>query len=213
MKDIYFDDQHWTVRYFVVDSNKWLPGKKVLLSPISFDYVDMGNETVSVLASKETVKNAPNQHEHEPVSKQVEMDLTNYYGWPPYWSGYGGTLPWGGYGNPLTLLETYDPNARHDDFTLENREDYHLRSAKEIQGDLFGYTVETENGEIGYVSDLVIDESSWKVSYLVIDTKKKLLDSNFRFLPIENIKEISWQDRKIVIDPNVTEQQINQVSI
>lgn len=30
-----FDDEHWNVRYFVVDTGKWLPGRKVPISPIS----------------------------------------------------------------------------------------------------------------------------------------------------------------------------------
>ena len=31
--DLYFDDQTWSVRYLVVDTGKWLSGRKVLVSP------------------------------------------------------------------------------------------------------------------------------------------------------------------------------------
>ena len=33
--DFLFDDQHWTIRYMVADTRRWLPGRKVLVSPIA----------------------------------------------------------------------------------------------------------------------------------------------------------------------------------
>ena len=34
VKDFYFDDQNWAVRYVVADTGSWLPGRQVLyLSP------------------------------------------------------------------------------------------------------------------------------------------------------------------------------------
>ena len=103
------------MRYLVVDTRKWLPGKKVLLSPISFDHVDLENGSLNVLASKETIKNAPNCHEDEPVSKQAEMELFNYYGWSNYSIGLGGLGgPWGGFIYPQELVDA------------QNRENYKM---------------------------------------------------------------------------------------
>lgn len=39
-KDFLFDDRHFAVRYIVADTGKWLPGKKVLISPITIDEPD-----------------------------------------------------------------------------------------------------------------------------------------------------------------------------
>jgi hypothetical protein len=36
VKDFYFDDKSWAVRYVVADTGSWLPGRQVLLSPHSF---------------------------------------------------------------------------------------------------------------------------------------------------------------------------------
>jgi len=33
VKDLYFDDEAWVVRYVVVDTNRWLGGREVLVSP------------------------------------------------------------------------------------------------------------------------------------------------------------------------------------
>ena len=33
VKDVLFDDQTWRVRWMVVDTGQWLPGRKVLIHP------------------------------------------------------------------------------------------------------------------------------------------------------------------------------------
>jgi hypothetical protein len=34
VKEFYFDDKHWTIRYLVADTGNWLPGRQVLISPV-----------------------------------------------------------------------------------------------------------------------------------------------------------------------------------
>jgi hypothetical protein len=36
VKDFYFDDQSWVVRYLVADTGNWLSGRQVLISPHAF---------------------------------------------------------------------------------------------------------------------------------------------------------------------------------
>ena len=33
VKEFYFDDHYWTIRYLVADTGNWLTGTKVLISP------------------------------------------------------------------------------------------------------------------------------------------------------------------------------------
>ena len=35
VEDFYFDDQVWSIRYLVADTGRWLPGRRVLISPAS----------------------------------------------------------------------------------------------------------------------------------------------------------------------------------
>src|SRR5256885_17215081 len=44
--DLYFDDRRWTVRYLVVDTRHWLPGRRVLLSPAAARLPDWGHHEV-----------------------------------------------------------------------------------------------------------------------------------------------------------------------
>ncbi|UOQ95193.1 PRC-barrel domain-containing protein [Halobacillus shinanisalinarum] len=54
-----FDDENWTIRYLVADTRKWLPGRTVLLSPISIKAVNHEEEQVSVHLTKDQVKDSP----------------------------------------------------------------------------------------------------------------------------------------------------------
>ena len=40
VKDFYFDDKTWAIRYVVADTGNWLTGRLVLLSPYSFGRLD-----------------------------------------------------------------------------------------------------------------------------------------------------------------------------
>jgi len=39
VKEFYFDDQYWTIRYLVANTGNWLMGRQVLLSPYALDAV------------------------------------------------------------------------------------------------------------------------------------------------------------------------------
>jgi uncharacterized protein YrrD len=40
VKDFYFDDKSWVVRYLVAETGSWLSSRKVLISPIAVDHPD-----------------------------------------------------------------------------------------------------------------------------------------------------------------------------
>ena len=44
VKDFYFDDESWTVRYLVVKTGNWLSDKKVLISPTSIGTPDFNEK-------------------------------------------------------------------------------------------------------------------------------------------------------------------------
>src|ERR1051326_3105996 len=94
--DFYFDDERWTVRYMVVNTGHWLPGRKVLISPVSLLQPDWETKTFPVNLTKEQVRKSPDINTAKPVSRQQEAELHKYYAWPAYWgipsypvAGYG----------------------------------------------------------------------------------------------------------------------------
>ena len=93
VQSCYFDDVHWTVRYLVVDTGRWLAGRKVLISPMSVRGVDTAGERVLVHLTREQVKQSPDIDTHRPVSRQHEISVLQHYGFPTYWYG---PYAWGG---------------------------------------------------------------------------------------------------------------------
>src|SRR5690242_14304232 len=85
VSDIYFDDRSWRVRYFVVDTRNWLPGRKVLIHPAVVDRERSEPGKLAVNLTKDQIRHAPGIDEDRPVSEQHQVDLAAYYAWPlPY---------------------------------------------------------------------------------------------------------------------------------
>jgi hypothetical protein len=79
------DDEAWVIRYMVVDTRNWLPGRKVLVSPVWIDRVSWADAKVYVDASRNAVKESPEYHPDEPINRAYEQRLYDYYGRPVYW--------------------------------------------------------------------------------------------------------------------------------
>lgn len=73
LREVHFDDVTWAVRYLIVDTGKWLPGKKVHLSTMACDGQPKWNErTIPVLFNKQMIKLSPDIDSDKPVSRQKE---------------------------------------------------------------------------------------------------------------------------------------------
>jgi hypothetical protein len=87
VKDLYFDDRAWVVRYLVVDTGPWLSSRKVLISPIAIGRPNWAERLLLVSITKEQVKNSPDIDTKKPISRQHEVQYSGYYGYPYYWGG------------------------------------------------------------------------------------------------------------------------------
>lgn len=188
VKEALFDDERWTVRYLVVETGGWLSGRKVLLSPVSVESAEWEQRRLHVSLTRRQVEESPPTSADQPVSRQQEAELHTYYGWAPYWPGVGIT-GFGTYPRPPAQMAA----AQQDEPT--SRGDPHLRSAQEIDG----YHVSADDGEIGHISDLLIDEDSWAIRYLIVGTSNWWFGKTVLLGP-SRIREISWATKRVVID-------------
>ena len=78
-KDFLFDDEKWAIRYMVADTRKWLPGRKVLISPISLGAVDWSTRLFQVELTRRQVEDSPLLDEDAPVSRQYEIMLRQLF--------------------------------------------------------------------------------------------------------------------------------------
>ena len=202
--DFYFDDHTWTVRYVVVDAGTWLSSRKVLISPMAVRQPDWAHRTLPLNLSKTQVKNSPDIDTNQPVSRQNESQVLGYYGYPSYWEGGGlwgeGMLPYSmapGYGMVgVERAERY----RQLQIQLDNErarhaiDDPHLRSAAAVEG----YTIEASDGEIGHVSDFLVDDQTWAIRYLVVNTSNWWVGHHVLVAP-PWIQGVHWSDRTVSI--------------
>jgi len=203
VKDFYFDDEAWAIRYLVVATGTWLMGRNVLITPISIGRPNWDNKTLLVGITREQVKNSPDIKTDKPVSRQHEGELLGYYGYPGYWIGGG---MWGAGGYPgMMMLGRIRPagNDAPEGVTLHDhkKDDVHLRSCKEVTG----YHIHATDGEIGHVSGMLVDERTWAIRYLIVDTSNWWMGHQVLIAPLW-LNQVEWPEKKVTV--RLTRQQI-----
>ncbi|MBM4025242.1 MAG: PRC-barrel domain containing protein [Planctomycetes bacterium] len=183
-----FDSRNWTVRYLVVDTGKWLPGRKVLIAPSALGPLDWQGGVLHVNLTQEQVRNSPDIDTDKPVSRQREAELHRYYGWTPYWgTGYGiGGMPPAGYPHTLADRQTAVLEAERPETTL--------RSTRAVKG----YRIRATDDEIGAVDDFIVDDEGG-IRYLVVDTGKWLAKRKV-LIPPAWVTDIRWEEQKVWVD-------------
>ncbi|OIR01541.1 PRC-barrel domain protein [mine drainage metagenome] len=189
VKDFYFDDQTWVVRYLIVNTGSWLSGRQVLLSPHAFGRLNRTGKNLSVALTRKQIEASPSIDSHKPVSRQFEIDYYRYYGWPPYWSG---TAMWGLGGFPVVMLPSKDQALAQRKY--HHRDDKHLQSMKAIKG----YPIMATDGKVGSFSSFMLDEKSWAISAMVADTGKWYSDKELLIAP-ENLERIGYEESKVFV--------------
>jgi uncharacterized protein YrrD len=178
--DLYFDDERWAVRYLVVDTGGWLTGRKVLISPRAFGELEWSAKVLPVSLTKSQVENSPDIDTNKPVSRQHEAAHLGYYEYPFYWGG-SGLWGMGEYPGDLSSQTAIEAELRANEpaSPVTASDDSHLQSFNAVMG----YHIHATDGEIGHVDDMLIDDRSWAIRDLVVDT------SNW------------WGGHKVLIEP------------
>ncbi len=203
--DLYFDDDTWVVRYLVVETGAWLSSRKVLISPMAIGQPNWTEGVLPVAITKEQVKNSPDIDTDMPVSRQQEMQHLGYYGYPFYWGGAGlwgtGEYPGAmltGVGYDASGAEYLVGQADHERAEAEQAQrqddDPHLRSCKA----LMRYHIEATDGGMGQVKDLLIDEETWAIRYLIVDTGNWWFGNQVLIAP-QWIQDMSWLEATITV--------------
>lgn len=191
VKDFLFDDRLWVIRYLAADTGQWLPGRRVLIIPSALQEPDATDDVLPVALTKEQIQNSPGIAEDKPVSRQREEELHAHYGWAPYWAG-----PEAAY-----FAARAAQSQEQEREAAETPGDPHLRSVAEVSG----YHIEAADGEIGHVEDFIVEDRTWWIRYLVVDTKNWLPARKVLVSP-QWFHRVSWSDRTAATD--LTREQI-----
>mgnify|MGYP002624559265 CR=1 FL=1 len=203
--DFYFDDKAWRVRYLVADTGNWLPGRKVLIAPEALHKPNWAESIFPVALSKGEIKESPSIDYDQPVSLQHELALSEYYNWDPYWKDVAGIA--------YTQTNIYNPirpaistpKAKTAENTppgkaeeLKKKDaDPHLRSMREVTN----YDIRATDGNIGHVEGFIVDDETWHIRYLVIDTRNWLPGKKVLISPAW-IADVDWNASEVAVDLN-----------
>ncbi len=205
VRDCYFDDQAWTIRFFVVETGPWLGGRKVLISPIAIHALDWTAKALSASVTRDQVKASPDVDTSMPVSRQHEVEQFSYYGHPFYW---GAGQLWGGGPRPGMGMASYasaqiptEPHAQARFVEAQRKlhreigDDPHLRSCRAVER----YHIHATDGDIGHVESLLLDDEAWTIRYLVVNTSDWWLGHQVLVAP-PWITDIGWLDATVSLD-------------
>ena len=208
--DVYFDDEHWTLRYMVVATGRWLRGRKVLISPMSVRGISWDDSVIDLAISQQQIRDSPGIDTDKPVSRQHEIAFYNHYGYPNYWEGSNpwglGTypLPWVGASAEagLSLAQSVDDVVRRRRSDCEHSSgDCHLRSSNEV----IGYEAMATDGPVGTIGGFLFDDSDWAIHHAVVATGKWLYGRQVLLAPA-SIVGVSWFEHEVYV--NVTREAI-----
>ena len=195
VKEFYFDDQYWTIRYLVADTGSWLQGTQVLISPYALTAVSREKQYIAIELTKKQIEDSPSLNTDQPVSRHYELGYYKYYGYPMYW---GGPNMWGEHTRIVRDRGQWREPAQEG-----KAWDPHLRSTRDVSG----HQVQATDGEIGHVDDFVIDDETWAIRYLIIDTRNWRAGEKVLISP-RWIERVSWKQQKVFV--NVLRETIKQ---
>jgi uncharacterized protein YrrD len=193
VKDFYFDEQSWMVRYLVADTGSWLPGRQVLLSPHAFGGLHHDGKVLRVKQSRKKIEDSPAIETHKPVTRQHEDEYHRYYGWPAYWLGDG---VWGMGGNSVleTPATTSPVKSSATNGSQPKNADAHLRSTQAVSG----YHVQATDGIIGHVCDFLMDDKNWAIGQLVVKIGHRFTGHEV-LIPVSKVDRISYDDSTVFV--------------
>jgi hypothetical protein len=198
VKDFYFDDSSWMIRYLVADTGPWLAGRLVLLPSHAFaaDAFETAeaadNEILRVNLTRSQIERSPSIDLHHPISRLYEEAYHRYYRWPFYWTAGSG-----------------DDHLSTEDLQLEilpqPGDDPRLRSTQTVTG----YRVLATDGPVGSVTGLMIHGRDWKIHELIIKATPEISDEEIFLLP-ENVDRISCEETAVYI--NFAQNDLRQIA-
>ncbi len=207
------DDQHCTIRYLVVDTGNWLPGRQVLISPYALVTVNRKEQHIDIGLTKKQIEDSPSVSSEKPVSRQFEETYYRHYCWPMYWRGQymwgasfypfimsdAGPGPESAQGASLCGLEGAptampDSEASRGIARNDNTWNPYLRSTYDVSG----YRIHAEDGEIGHVNDCVINLSRSAIKQAPQYTEESLLTRDYESrLHGHYNRQGYWVDQKV----------------
>ena len=192
--DLYFDDDDWAIRYLVVDTGTWLRGRKVLISPIAIGPPDWMSQLLPVSLTKAQVERSPTStpgSRCHASTKPSTPDITD-----TRTTGAAQVL-WGmgAYPGSLTTEDRIEDELKaRRTHAPQTRTIATCAAANAV----IGHHIHATDGDIGHVEDLLVDDHTWAIRYLIVDTSNWWGGHHVLVAP-QWIKDVSWSDANVSV--------------
>lgn len=187
VKEIYFEDHAWNVRYLIVKTGNFLKDRMILISTQALLDSNWDKEFFSTNLTTDQIINSPDIDTDKPVYRQQEVKLYEHFPWDIYWAM--GVIP---------MEDSVEIAISEKQKEIGVKANPHLRSSNKVTG----YTLHAIDGEFGHIEDLIIETDSWKLTYVVVKTGNWLSGKEI-LIPTEWILEIDWLSSTFVVDATV----------
>jgi hypothetical protein len=177
--DLLFDDREWTVRYVVVDTEGESGSRRVLISTAAVSQPVWATHLFPLLLTQEQVADGPAFDSQQPISRQMEQEMATRFGWPPYWQ---------------EIRESAAVNVIERKIAQDAVSELAIRSIKEVRG----YDIQATDGPIGRLDDIIADDQTWRIRYLVVHTGAWLRGRRVLVAPTW-VDMVAWPERNISV--------------
>jgi hypothetical protein len=182
VKEVYFDDLTWVVRYLVVSIQTFVSGREILVPADVLGPIDLTTGSVNVTLSRVQIDGLPDATTALPVSRQYREQLFSAEG--------------GGVANELVPTSGgRSPTAERETCVGPADASSHMRSAKTVRG----YRLEALDRSVGHIEDFLIETSDWSVRFLEIDPRNWLPSRKVLVAP-PHLRAIRWKQSEARLD-------------
>ncbi len=191
-EDFYLTDPGCAVRFVVVQTGRLFPGQRVLVPTDYLGVPNGGARVLPIALTKRELERCATSSTLEPVHRQQELLIEDSYGGAARRRGGGPLASVHGVVSRQALEIAAAAKAGPEGEPSE-KETPRLRSAQEV----IGYQLEALDGPLGAVEDFLVDDQSWAVQYMVVDSKD-WRSPNPRVLLAPNwIQHVSWAESRV----------------
>ncbi len=209
IEDVFVDREYWVIRYFLVNADSWLKDRQLLVSTAAAREIHWKRKAIVTDLPRERVRKSPPVDFNCPVERAREEEINRYFGWPVYWDvnrypAYAGE-------SEMEYPEVRRPEyhgASRIHFSPspeeEERDEAEIRSRCVHShllraGRILGYRVHATDDEIGHLYDMIFDDETWAVRYLVEDSRG-LLPGKKALLTPQHVTRVEAEESRIYVN-------------
>lgn len=79
VEDFIAEEEGWYIRYMIIGTGKWFPGRKVILSPEWVDDIRWAERKVYIDLPRDTIRQALTYDPNEPLTELLDEELAEHY--------------------------------------------------------------------------------------------------------------------------------------